>query len=85
MENKNKTIDGKVFVVTGKVEHFNNRKELQTLIESLGAKVTGSVSKSTDFLINNDITSMTGKNKKAKDLDIPIISEDSFLEMIKNA
>lgn len=76
-------IAGKTFVITGDVKHFKNRKELQAKIESLGGKVSGSVSAKTNYLINNDITSNSGKNKKAKELNVPIISEDEFIEMIK--
>ncbi|MCR5339460.1 MAG: NAD-dependent DNA ligase LigA [Lachnospiraceae bacterium] len=74
-------IYGKTFVVTGSVHHFANRDELKALIESKGGKVTGSVTGKTDYLINNDITSMSGKNKKAKELGIPIIDEETFLKM----
>ncbi len=76
------TLSGKVFVITGSVEHFNNRNEVKDVIEKKGGKVTGSVSAKTDYLINNDITSNSGKNKKAKELGVPIISEEMFLEMI---
>lgn len=76
------TLSGKTFVVTGSVHHFKNRDELKSKIESLGGKVSGSVSKSTSFLINNDVTSTSGKNKKAQELGVKIISEDEFLEMI---
>lgn len=65
---------GLTFVVTGDVHHYKNRNELKAYIESQGGKVTGSVSKSTPYLINNDITSTSGKNQKAKSLNIPIIS-----------
>ena len=75
-------ISGKVFVITGSVNHFANRDELKALIESMGAKVTGSVTNKTDYLVNNDTTSNSSKNKKAKELNIPIISEDDFLELI---
>lgn len=75
-------IAGLTFVVTGSVEHFKNRDELKTKIESLGGKCTGSVTKKTDYLINNDVASMSGKNQKAKDLGVPIISEADFLKMI---
>ena len=78
----NSTIAGKTFVVTGDVNHFKNRKELQAQIEALGGKVTGSVSKSTHYLINNDNTSGSSKNKKAKELNIPIITEEEFLELM---
>lgn len=73
---------GKTFVITGSVEHFANRNEVKEMIESKGGKVSGSVSSKTDYLINNDITSTSGKNKKAKELGIPIISEEMFLEML---
>ena len=74
-------ISGKTFVITGSVNHFANRDELKALIESMGAKVTGSVTNKTDYLINNDTTSNSSKNKKAKELNIPIISEEDFLEL----
>ena len=70
---------GLTFVVTGDVFHFKNRNELKAYIESQGGKVTGSVSKSTSFLINNDVTSSSGKNQKAAQLGIPVISEDEFI------
>ena len=70
---------GLTFVITGEVRHFPNRDALKALIESRGGKVTGSVSKSTSYLINNDVTSTSGKNRKAKELAIPILSEDEFL------
>lgn len=73
---------GKTFVITGSVEHFANRNEVRELIESKGGKVSGSVSGKTDYLINNDVTSASGKNKKAKELGIPIISEEEFLKML---
>lgn len=73
---------GKTFVITGSVEHFANRNELKELIESRGGKVAGSVSSKTDYLINNDLTSTSGKNKKAKELGIPIISEEMFMDMV---
>ena len=73
----------KTFVITGTVEHFANRKELKEKIESLGGKVTGSVSKKTDYLINNDNMSSSSKNKKAKELGIPVITEEEFLSMIE--
>lgn len=70
------------FVITGSVEHFANRSEVKELIESLGGKVTGSVTSKTDYLINNDVTSTSSKNKKANELGIPIISEETFLSMV---
>ena len=71
--------EGLTFVITGDVHHFKNRNELKAYIEARGGKVAGSVSGSTSFLINNDVTSTSGKNKKAKELGIPILSEDDFL------
>ncbi|MET3505456.1 NAD-dependent DNA ligase LigA [Halalkalibacter oceani] len=76
------SISGKIFVVTGSVSIFKNRKELQAKIESLGGKVSSSISAKTDFLINNDINSTSGKNKKAKDLGVKIIDEETFIELI---
>ena len=70
---------GLTFVITGDVHHYKNRNELKAYIESQGGKVASAVSGSTSFLINNDITSTSGKNKKAKELNIPIISEDEFV------
>ncbi len=75
-------IEGKVFVITGSLEHFENRNALKEKIESLGGKVTGSVSAKTDYLINNDLESSSSKNKKAKSLDVPIISEEDFIALI---
>ena len=71
------------FVITGSVEHFANRGEVKELIESLGGKVTGAVTSKTNYLINNDVTSTSSKNKKANDLGIPIISEETFLDMVQ--
>ena len=76
-------VSGKTFVITGKVNHFDNREALQAYIESLGGKASGSVSKNTDYLINNDKDSTSGKNKKAKELGIPVISEEDFLAMVQ--
>ena len=72
-----------VFVITGSVEHFANRNEVKDVIESKGGKVTGSVTSKTNYLINNDVTSTSSKNKKAKELGIPIITEVEFLKMLK--
>ena len=72
---------GKTFVITGSVEHFSNRSEAKEFIEARGGKVTGSVTKKTDYLINNDKTSASSKNKKARELGIPILSEEDFLEL----
>ncbi|MCF0145090.1 MAG: NAD-dependent DNA ligase LigA [Eubacterium sp.] len=77
---KGNVCTGLTFVVTGDVNHFKNRNELKTYIESQGGKVTGSVSRSTSYLINNDIQSTSGKNRKAAEYGIPVISEDMFLE-----
>ena len=77
------TLSGKNFVITGDVTQFKNRKELQKFIESKGGKVTGSVTSKTNWLINNDVESTSSKNKKARELGIPIISEKEFLEMVK--
>ena len=74
---------GKVFVITGSLEHFTNRSELKEQIETLGGKVTGSVTKKTSYLINNDLTSNSSKNKKAKELGVEIISEEMFLSMVQ--
>ena len=77
---KGSACDGLTFVITGDVHHYKNRNELKAYIESQGGKVTGSVSKSTNFLINNDAASQSSKNKKAHELNIPIITEDEFVE-----
>lgn len=77
-------LEGKIFVITGSVEIFKNRKELSEKIEQLGGKVSSSISTKTDFLINNDINSKSSKNKKANELNIPIISETDFLNIIDN-
>jgi DNA ligase (NAD+) len=71
--------EGLTFVITGDVHHYKNRNELKAYIESQGGKVASAVSGSTSFLINNDVTSTSGKNKKAQQLGIPILSEDDFL------
>lgn len=81
-EAKEQIFGGVNFVITGSVTHFANRKEVKELIESFGGKVTGSVTSKTNYLINNDITSTSSKNKKANELGIPIISEEMFLEML---
>ena len=73
---------GMTFVITGSVQHFASRKELQAFIEARGGKATGSVTAKTTYLINNDVTSNSSKNKKAKELGIPIISEQDFLNMM---
>jgi len=78
----NNAIAGLTFVITGDVEKFKNRRELSEFIESKGGKVTGSVTGKTNYLINNDVTSNSGKNKKAKELGVKIISETEFLELV---
>ena len=77
---ENQTFAGKQFVITGSVVHFANRSQLKEFIEQRGGKVTGSVTSKTDYLINNDTASNSSKNKKAKELGIPILSEEDFLE-----
>lgn len=83
-DNSKSNIDlsGKIFVVTGALSYYKNRDELINSIEQLNGKVSGSVSKKTSYLINNDVNSKSGKNKKAIDLGIPIISEKDFVNMI---
>lgn len=81
-QNADNSLDGKSFVVTGNVFRFKNRDEVKTEIEKRGGKVTGSVTKSTYALINNDIESNSSKNKKAKELDVQIINEDQLIEML---
>ena len=74
------SLAGKTFVITGKLTHFKNRDEIKARIEALGGKVTGSVSKNTNFLINNDVNSTSSKNATAKSLGIPILSESDFIQ-----
>ena len=81
---KGSLCEGKTFVVTGDVHHYKNRNELKAYIESQGGKVTGSVSKSTNYLINNDINSTSSKNQKARELGIDIISEEDFINKFTN-
>ena len=82
-EERTEELAGKTFVVTGDVVHFKNRAELVDFIEKRGGKCAGSVSKKTTALINNDANSLSGKNRKAKELGIPILTEEAFLAMIK--
>ncbi len=77
------SLEGKVFVITGSLNHYTNRNELKAFIESKGGKVTGSISAKTSYLINNDVTSGSTKNKKARELGIPILSEEDFIEMTR--
>lgn len=81
VNDKEQDLEGKTFVITGSLNHFANRDELKKVIEDRGGKVAGSVSAKTSYLINNDVTSSSSKNKKAKSLDIPIISEEDFLNL----
>ncbi len=77
-------LSGMVFVITGEVHQFENRSALKTFIEEKGGKTTGSVSSKTTYLINNDATSTSSKNRKAQELNIPILSEEDFLELLKS-
>lgn len=79
MEEGSQTMQGLNFVITGSLNHFGNRSDLKELIEDRGGKVTGSVTGKTTALINNDVTSTSSKNKKAKELGVPILSEEDFL------
>ena len=79
----NDLLNGKTFVITGSLNHYSNRNELKEVIELNGGKVSGSISSKTSYLINNDIDSISSKNKKAKSLGIPIITEDGFEKMLK--
>ena len=81
-EKMSKSLEGLIFVCTGKLQFHKNRTELKALIEKNGGKLTDSVSSKTSYLINNDITSESGKNKTAKNLGVPIITEEQFLSMI---
>ena len=78
-----KIFEGKTFVITGSVHHFSNRNALKSLIESKGGKVAGSVSSKPHYLINNDAESTSSKNKKARELGIPILTEDDFLKLLQ--
>ena len=79
IDRSNDKVNGKVFVITGSLQHFENRDALKAKIESLGGKVTGSVTGKTDALINNDSTSTSSKNKKAAQLNVPVITEETFI------
>ena len=83
INSNNANLSGMIFVITGSLNHFVNRDEAKEKIEAAGGKVSGSVSAKTSYLVNNDITSTSGKNKKAKELNIPIISEEELIEMLK--
>lgn len=77
-------LSGMTFVITGSLNHYENRDALVAVIEQNGGKVSGSVSAKTTYLINNDVESTSGKNKKTKELDVKIISEDDFMELLEN-
>jgi DNA ligase (NAD+) len=77
-------LSGLTFVITGSLNHFANRDEAKEKIEQLGGKVSGSVSAKTSYLVNNDVTSTSGKNKKAKELNIPIIDEEELIKMLNS-
>ena len=81
INNQETSLDGLTFVITGKLNHFKNRDTIKDKIESLGGKVAGSVSKNTNYLINNDKDSTSSKNKSAKTLGIPILNEEDFIKM----
>lgn len=83
IEDTGTALNGKVFVITGALNNYGNRDELKAKIENQGGKVTGSVSEKTDYLINNDINSGSSKNKKAKELGVPIINEEQISDMLK--
>ena len=76
------SFNGINFVITGSVEHFANRGAVKEEIEKRGGKVTGSVTSKTNYLINNDVNSTSSKNRKARELGIPIISEEEFIKML---
>ena len=82
-DNSEGILNGMTFVITGKVNHFANRDAVKEAIEKAGGRTSGSVSAKTSYLINNDINSNSGKNKKAKELGVQIITEEQFLEMLK--
>lgn len=85
IEEDSQTLAGKVFVITGSLEHYASRNEMKVVIEEKGGKVTASVTGKTDCLINNDITSASSKNKKAKELNVPILTEDEFIQQYLGA
>lgn len=79
---EDRKLKDKIFVITGKTSHFKNRNELKNFIEENGGKVTGSVSKKTSYLVNNDVNSTSSKNKTAKELNIPVITEQQLIDLI---
>ena len=84
IEEGSQILEGKSFAITGSLEHFENRNQLKEKIESLGGKVTGSVTGKTFALINNDATSNSSKNKKARELGVQILTESEFLQQYVN-
>lgn len=82
-QDKSVKLDSYTFVITGKLQNFKNRQELVDIIETAGGKVASSVSSKTNYLINNDVNSTSSKNKKAKELNIPIITEEELMEMLQ--
>ena len=83
-QDKSVKLDGKIFVITGKLIYHNNRQQLVNEIEAAGGKVASAVSSKTDYLVNNDVQSTSAKNKKALELNIPIITEEELMEMIED-
>ena len=81
-QTEDQIFEGKTFVITGSLEHYENRDALKAVIEERGGKVAGSVSKKTNYLINNDSESASSKNKKAKELGIPILTEGEFQNLM---
>ena len=79
-QKSDQSLKGMTFVITGNVHIYKNRDEFKASVEARGGKVAGSVSSKTSYLINNDLESTSGKNKKAHELNIPILSEDAFVE-----
>ncbi|MBQ7581329.1 MAG: NAD-dependent DNA ligase LigA [Lachnospiraceae bacterium] len=82
VDTTNDAVSGKTFVITGSLTHFENRNDLKEIIENQGGKVAGSVSAKTDYLINNDVNSNSSKNKKAKELNVPIIPEEEAMRLL---
>lgn len=83
-KSKTQPLKGMTFVITGSLKHFENRQKCKDIIEELGGKVAGSVSSKTTYLVNNDIRSMSSKNKKAKELAVPIIDEDALCQLLSD-
>ena len=77
------SLDGRTFVITGSLEHYSNRKDLNAAIEAEGGKVAGSVSSKTDYLITNDPNSGSSKNRTARELGVAIITEEDIINMLK--